>query len=77
MAASDSFRFAAGNLKRDSGKETPAKTFICEFGEIFKNIFWQDISGWLLLVIICQFWEVFQITIFTAFLYNWKQNINE
>ena len=45
-AASGSFRFPAGNLI----KETPTKMFICEFWKIFKNIFWQNTSGWLLLV---------------------------
>ena len=36
--------------------------FLCEFCKIVKNIFWQDTSGWLLLVFICEFWEVVQIT---------------
>ena len=35
--------------------------FLCEFCKIVKNIFWQDTSGWLLLVFICEFWVV-QIT---------------
>ena len=43
---------------------TPAKMFFCEFSKNFKNIFWQNTSGWLLLVFICQFWEVFQIISF-------------
>ena len=30
--------------------------FFCEFCKIFKNIFWRDTSGWLLLVFICEFW---------------------
>ena len=34
--------------------------FFCEFGKIFKNIFWQSTSGWLLLKFICESWEVFQ-----------------
>ena len=57
MAASDSFKFSACNLIK---KETPAKTFFCEFCKIIKNMFWQDTSRWLLLVFICEFWEVFQ-----------------
>ena len=67
VAASDSFRFPACNFIK---KETPAKMFICEFCKIFKNIFWQNTSGWLLLVFICEFWEVFQITSFIQHL--WK-----
>ena len=51
VAASDSFRFPACNFIK---KETPAKMFICEFCKIFKNIFWQNTSGWLLLLFI---WE--------------------
>ena len=35
----------------------------------FKNIFWQNTSRWLLLVFICESWEVFQITSFRAPLY--------
>ena len=38
--------------------------FFFGFCKIFKNIFWQDTSGWLLLVFICQFWEVVQMTFF-------------
>ena len=38
------------------------RCFFCEFCKFFKNIFWQKTSGWLLLVFICEFWEVFQIT---------------
>ena len=44
--------------------QTLAEMFICEFCKIFKNIFWQNNSGWLLLVFIFKFWEVFQITSF-------------
>ena len=44
--------------------------FFCEFWEISKNIFWQDTSGWLLLVFICQFWEVVQMTSFLE--YFWE-----
>ena len=29
------------------------------FCKFFKNIFWQISCGWLLLVFICEFWEVF------------------
>ena len=44
--------------------------FLCEFCKIVKNIFWQDTSGWLLLVFICQFWEVVQMTSFLE--YFWE-----
>ena len=44
--------------------------FICEFCKIFQNIFWQNTSGWLLLVFICGFWEVFQITSFIEHLWE-------
>ena len=60
LAAYGIFRFPACNLIK---KETWAKVFICEFCKIFKNIFWQNNSGWLLLVFICEFW-VFQLTSF-------------
>ena len=60
-AASAGLRFPACNFVK---KETPAKMFFCEFYKIFKNIFWQNTSGWLLLVFIWEFWEVFQNTSF-------------
>ena len=63
VAASDSFRFPACIFIK---KETPGKMFFCEY--LFKNIFWQNISGWLLLVFICGFWEFFQITSFIELL---------
>ena len=44
--------------------------FFCEFCKIFKNIFWQDTSGWLLLVCNCEFWEVVQITSFIEYLWE-------
>ena len=50
-AASNSFRFPACNISK---KDIPAKMFFCEFSKIFKNIFWQNTSGWLLLVFICE-----------------------
>ena len=67
VAASDSFRFPACNFywKKDSGKEA-----FCEFCKIFKNIFWQDNCGWLLLNLICEFWEVFQNTSFIEHLWE-------
>ena len=34
--------------------------FSCEFLKCFKDIFWQNTSGWLLLVFICEFSEVFR-----------------
>ena len=61
VAVFDSFRFPACNFIE---KEIPAKMFFCEFCKIFKNIFWQNTSGWLLLVFICEFWDVFQNTSF-------------
>ena len=44
--------------------------FFCEFCKIFKNIFWQDTSGWLLLVFVCQFWEVVQMISFLEYLWE-------
>ena len=44
--------------------------FFYEFCKIFKIIFWQNSSGWLILVFICEFWEVVQITSFIEYL--WK-----
>ena len=44
--------------------------FICEFCKIFKNTFWQNTSEWLLLVFICEFWEVFQLTSFIEHLWE-------
>ena len=38
--------------------------FFCEFCKIFKNNFLQKTSGWLLVVFIYEFWEVFQNTSF-------------
>ena len=60
-AASASLRFPACNFVK---QETPAKMFFCEFYKIFKNIFWQNTFGWLLLVFIWEFWEVYQNTSF-------------
>ena len=45
VAASDSFRFPGCSFIK---KETPAKTLFCEICEIFKNLFLQNTSGWLL-----------------------------
>ena len=67
LAASHSFRFPACNFIK---KETLAKMFFCEFCTIFKNIFWENTSGWLLLVFISQFWEVVQITSFIGHLWE-------
>ena len=47
-----------------SSLQLEAKMIICEFCNNFKNIFWPNTSGSLLLVFICEFWEVFQITYF-------------
>ena len=46
VAASDSFKFPTCNFNK---KEILAEIFFFEFCEIFKNIFWQNTSGWLLL----------------------------
>ena len=37
---------------------------------MFKNIFWQDTSGWLLLVFIYPFWEVVQMSSFLEYLWE-------
>ena len=63
VAASDSFRFPACNFIK---KGTPAKMFFCEICKIFKNIFLQNTSGWLLLVFTCNFEKFFRSPIFTA-----------
>ena len=58
------------------------KWFFCEFCKIFKNIFWQNTFGWLLLVFIWEFWEVFQNSSFiehlwdTAYFMYKLQNLN-
>ena len=57
VAASDSFRFLACSFIK---KGTPAKTFFCEICKIFKNIFLQNTSGWLLLVFTCNFEKFFR-----------------
>ena len=57
--------------------------FLRKFWKILKNIFWQNISGWLLLVFIYKFWEVFQNTSFiehlweTAYFMCKLQNFNQ
>ena len=40
------------------------------FEKIFENIFCQNTSGWLLLVFVCELWEVFQITSFIEHLWE-------
>ena len=67
VAVSDSFRFPACNFIK---KEIPTKRFFCEFCKTFKNIFWQNTLGWLLLKFICEFWEVFQNTSFIESLWE-------
>ena len=42
--------------------------FFREFDKIFKNIFWQNTSEWLLPMFICEFWEIFENTFFTDYL---------
>ena len=64
-AASVGLRFPACNFVK---KETPVKMFFCEFYKIFKNIFWQNTCGCLLLVFIWEFWEIFQNTSFIVHL---------
>ena len=72
-AASASLRFPACNFAKN---ENSAKMFSCEFYRIFKNIFWLNTSGWLLLVFIWEFWEVFQKTSFIEQLIsNFNQQI--
>ena len=61
VAASDSFRFPACSFII---KGTPAKTFFCEICQIFKNIFLQNTSGWLLLVFTCNSEKLFRWPIF-------------
>ena len=34
------------------------------FARLLRTLFWQNTSGWLLLVFICKLWEVFQNTYF-------------
>ena len=41
-------------------KEAPAKMFFGEFYKIFKNIIWQNTSGWLFLVFIENFEKFFR-----------------
>ena len=67
VAASDIFRFPACKFIK---KETSAYIFFCKFCKIFKILFWQNPSGWLLLVFIYEFWEVVQITSFMEHLWE-------
>ena len=79
MAASDSFMLPAYNFSK---KQIPAKMFFCELCKMFKNIFWQNSSEWLLRKFICEFW-VFQNTSFiqnlweTAYFMYKLQNCNQ
>ena len=64
VAASEGFSFPACNFVK---KVTPEKMFGCEFCKIFRSIFSFDrtpTSRWLLLVFICEFWDVFHNTSF-------------
>ena len=63
VAASDSFRFPACSFII---KGTPAKTIFCEICKIFKNIFLQNTSGWLLLVFTSNSEKCFRWTIFSS-----------
>ena len=64
MAASDSFRFPACSFIE---KGTPAKTFFWEFCKIFKNIFLQNTSRWLLLLFTCSFEKFFRSPAYFVF----------
>ena len=57
IAASDSFRFSVCHFIKS---DTPTKTKFCEFIKIFKNSFLQNTSRLLVLLFICEFWEVSQ-----------------
>ena len=55
MVASEKFRFPVWNFEK---RETPAKMFFLWILKIFKDtFFWQNTSGWLLLLYICELWE--------------------
>ena len=48
-------------------KEILADMFFCQFCKIFKNIFWQNTSGWLLLKgTLTQIWKSANIFVFIA-----------
>ena len=66
-AASDSFSLPACNYIK---KKAPAKMFICEFGLFLRTLLDRNSSGWLLLVFICKFWDVFQIASFIKHLWE-------
>ena len=72
VAPSDSFRFPACNFIK---KLTPAKTLLCEICKIFKNIFLQNTTGWLLLLFTCNFEKFFRSPIFRAPLENSLFNV--
>ena len=63
-AASDSIRFPACNSIK---KKTQERCLIVHFPK-FSKIFWQNTSGWLLLI--CEIWEVFLITSFIEHLWE-------
>ena len=56
VTPSESFRFPVCSFIK---KETRKKMLFCEFCKIFKNIFWQNLSGWLLLVLSVNFEKFF------------------
>ena len=58
------WQFQVSSLQLYWKRNSDKLVFFCEFCKVFKYIFWQNISGWLLLVFICEFWEVFQNTCF-------------
>ena len=60
VADCDSFRFPASSFIK---KETPAKTFFCEFCKMFQNIFLENTTGWLLLVFTCKSEKFFSLPI--------------
>ena len=67
LAASDSFRFPACNFIKT---RTPAKTFFGEICKIFKIIFLQNTSGWLLLAFTCSLRSFSDHLFFRAPLWN-------
>ena len=60
--ASCFWQFQVSSLQLCWKKRLRQRWLSVNFAKDFKNIFWQNATGWLLLVFICEFWEVFQIT---------------
>ena len=69
VAVSDSFKFPICNFIKI---ETPAIMFFCEFCILFKNISWQNTSGWLLFIVYLWIFRSFSDHLFYgAPLRNW------